>query len=252
MTNIGLDTIQQCALIGTRLKKKVFVCRATVWLALGWPWQRDHGLGRKWQRSLFHLWTRDSVQVPNQTWPGPHLQSSPGTLPWLMCVSSRSHVHWLQVVEDGYEFFAKRQLVTLFSAPNYCGEFDNAGAMMSVDETLMCSFQVCDEMFSPIKLNFGVIGCRYSSLHRRNGKSTHLVLGVRLDAPTLLQRLETGRGKRNSYFAYQHISHSIMDCIYTSVSAPTHIHFSVCTYLGCALFYFAVETSLGSSQHTVF
>ena len=48
----------------------------------------------------------------------------------------------IQVVEDGYEFFAKRQLVTLFSAPNYCGEFDNAGAMMSVDETLMCSFQV--------------------------------------------------------------------------------------------------------------
>jgi hypothetical protein len=45
-------------------------------------------------------------------------------------------------VEDGYEFFAKRQLVTLFSAPNYCGEFDNAGGMMSVDETLMCSFQV--------------------------------------------------------------------------------------------------------------
>lgn len=48
------------------------------------------------------------------------------------------------MVEDGYEFFAKRQLVTLFSAPNYCGEFDNAGAMMSVDETLMCSFQVED------------------------------------------------------------------------------------------------------------
>ena len=45
------------------------------------------------------------------------------------------------MVEDGYEFFAKRQLVTIFSAPNYCGEFDNAGAMMSVDETLMCSFQ---------------------------------------------------------------------------------------------------------------
>ena len=32
-----------------------------------------------------------------------------------------------QVVEDGYEFFAKRQMVTVFSAPNYCGEFDNAG-----------------------------------------------------------------------------------------------------------------------------
>ena len=47
-----------------------------------------------------------------------------------------------QVVEDGYEFFAKRQLVTIFSSPNYCGEFDNAGAMMSVDESLMCSFQI--------------------------------------------------------------------------------------------------------------
>ena len=45
-------------------------------------------------------------------------------------------------MEDGYEFFADRQLVTIFSAPNYCGEFDNAGAMMSVDETLMCSFQI--------------------------------------------------------------------------------------------------------------
>ena len=33
-----------------------------------------------------------------------------------------------QVVEDGYEFFADRQLVTLFSAPNYCGEFDNVRA----------------------------------------------------------------------------------------------------------------------------
>lgn len=46
------------------------------------------------------------------------------------------------MVEDGYEFFAKRQLVTVFSAPNYCGEFDNAGAMMSVDDSLMCSFQI--------------------------------------------------------------------------------------------------------------
>lgn len=47
-----------------------------------------------------------------------------------------------QVVEDGYEFFAGRELVTLFSAPNYCGEFDNAGAIMSVDESLVCSFKI--------------------------------------------------------------------------------------------------------------
>ena len=49
---------------------------------------------------------------------------------------SRSH----QVVEDGYEFFADRRLVTIFSAPGYMGEFDNDGAMMDVDETLMCKF----------------------------------------------------------------------------------------------------------------
>ena len=47
-----------------------------------------------------------------------------------------------QVVEDGYEFFSGRQLVTIFSAPNYCGEFDNSGALMSVDDTLMCSFSI--------------------------------------------------------------------------------------------------------------
>lgn len=47
-----------------------------------------------------------------------------------------------QVVADGYEFFANRKLITLFSAPNYCGEFDNCGAMMMVDESLTCSFQV--------------------------------------------------------------------------------------------------------------
>ena len=47
-----------------------------------------------------------------------------------------------QVVEDGYEFFADKSLVTVFSAPNYCGEFDNAGGMMVIDENLMCSFKV--------------------------------------------------------------------------------------------------------------
>ena len=47
-----------------------------------------------------------------------------------------------QVVEEGYEFFGNRQLVSFFSAPNYCGEFDNAGAMMVIDENLMCSFRI--------------------------------------------------------------------------------------------------------------
>jgi len=47
-----------------------------------------------------------------------------------------------QVVENGYEFFSQRRLVTVFSAPNYCGEFDNAGAFMYVDKDLMCGFKV--------------------------------------------------------------------------------------------------------------
>jgi serine/threonine-protein phosphatase PP1 catalytic subunit len=47
-----------------------------------------------------------------------------------------------QVVEDGYEFQADRRIVTIFSAPNYCGEFDNAGGMMIVKENLVCSFKI--------------------------------------------------------------------------------------------------------------
>lgn len=46
------------------------------------------------------------------------------------------------VVEDGYEFFDRRKLVTIFSAPNYCGEFGNWGAVMSVDKHLLCSFDL--------------------------------------------------------------------------------------------------------------
>ncbi|KAJ3345163.1 Serine/threonine-protein phosphatase PP1-gamma catalytic subunit [Entophlyctis luteolus] len=47
-----------------------------------------------------------------------------------------------QVVQDGYEFFADRRVVTVFSAPNYCGEFNNASAVVSVTEDLLCSFQI--------------------------------------------------------------------------------------------------------------
>ncbi|CAJ1014207.1 putative Serine-threonine protein phosphatase N-terminal domain/Calcineurin-like phosphoesterase [Leishmania shawi] len=47
-----------------------------------------------------------------------------------------------QVVQRGYEFFASRQLVTVFSAPNYCGEFDNDAAVMNIDDKLQCSFLI--------------------------------------------------------------------------------------------------------------
>lgn len=48
-----------------------------------------------------------------------------------------------QVVPDGYEFFGTdRQLVTVFSAPNYCNEFDNAAAVMVVSRDMTCTFRV--------------------------------------------------------------------------------------------------------------
>lgn len=52
------------------------------------------------------------------------------------------------VVEDGYEFFNDRTLVTVFSAPNYCGEFNNWGAVMSVSQELLCSFELLDPLDS--------------------------------------------------------------------------------------------------------
>ncbi|KJH41813.1 phosphoprotein phosphatase 1 [Dictyocaulus viviparus] len=45
-----------------------------------------------------------------------------------------------QVVQDGYEFFASKKMVTIFSAPHYCGQFDNFAATMRVNEDLVCNF----------------------------------------------------------------------------------------------------------------
>ncbi|KAF7131122.1 hypothetical protein CNMCM5793_004109 [Aspergillus hiratsukae] len=50
-----------------------------------------------------------------------------------------------QVVDDGYKFYQdgnRRILVTVFSAPNYCGEFDNSGAVMSVSGDRKASVQL--------------------------------------------------------------------------------------------------------------
>tara|TARA_B100001093_G_C26775615_1_gene992197 strand:+ start:1 stop:1047 length:1047 start_codon:yes stop_codon:yes gene_type:complete len=47
-----------------------------------------------------------------------------------------------QVVDAGYKFFGNNKLVTVFSAPNYCGEVGNNGAVMKVDSNMECSFIV--------------------------------------------------------------------------------------------------------------
>ncbi|XP_064543558.1 serine/threonine-protein phosphatase PP-Y [Drosophila montana] len=47
-----------------------------------------------------------------------------------------------EVVEDGYEFFGHRRLVTIFSAPNYCGQMNNSGAVLKISKNLKCSFTI--------------------------------------------------------------------------------------------------------------
>ena len=47
-----------------------------------------------------------------------------------------------QVVEDGYEFTHKRKVITIFSAPNYCNEFQNCAAILKVSENLRCELKI--------------------------------------------------------------------------------------------------------------
>ncbi|VDN82842.1 unnamed protein product [Brugia pahangi] len=46
-----------------------------------------------------------------------------------------------QVVQDGYELMVGEKLITIFSAPNYAGLFNNAGAVVCIDDDLQVTFQ---------------------------------------------------------------------------------------------------------------
>ncbi|GMM46273.1 salt homeostasis regulator [Pichia kluyveri] len=81
------------------------------------------------------------------------------------------------VVEDGYEFFNDRSLVTIFSAPNYCGEFDNWGAVMGVSEELLCSFELLDPLDSVTLKNLmkkGRIERRNAMLNYNNNNNNNV------------------------------------------------------------------------------
>lgn len=64
----------------------------------------------------------------------------PGTCFWNKNLSRKHVFPHFQVVMDGYEFFADRQLVTIFSAPKYCGIMDNAACCLNVDADLVNYF----------------------------------------------------------------------------------------------------------------
>ncbi|KAF1001770.1 hypothetical protein AG4045_008706, partial [Apium graveolens] len=47
------------------------------------------------------------------------------------------------VVDDGFKFLdVEKTLLTRFSAPNYLDVFDNSDAILCVNKSLDCSFQV--------------------------------------------------------------------------------------------------------------
>jgi serine/threonine-protein phosphatase PP1 catalytic subunit len=56
-----------------------------------------------------------------------------------------------QAVNDGYEFpyAPRKEAVTVFSAPRYCGEYDNKAALMHVDESLVISFSTIESEAPP-------------------------------------------------------------------------------------------------------
>ena len=50
-----------------------------------------------------------------------------------------------QAINEGFEFpFPDNSVVTVFSAANYCYEYDNKGAILHIDESLLCSFSVLE------------------------------------------------------------------------------------------------------------
>jgi len=47
-----------------------------------------------------------------------------------------------ELVQDGFEIWGGGRLITLFSAPNYCGEYDNSAAILIIHPDLRIDFKV--------------------------------------------------------------------------------------------------------------
>lgn len=83
-----------------------------MWPSLVRPSRRYERLAWKhWKRYKLSFWARCFGSISEIQWFGPDMSLT----------SSNQNI--MKLVEEGYEFFGKRQLVTIFSAPNYCGTF---------------------------------------------------------------------------------------------------------------------------------
>lgn len=51
-----------------------------------------------------------------------------------------------QAIMNDYEFpfFPKQTIVTVSSAPNFCGEYDNKGVLLKINEELFCTFSLLE------------------------------------------------------------------------------------------------------------
>ena len=82
--------------------------------------------------------------------------------------------------------------MTIFSAPNYCGEFDNAGAMMSVDDSLTCSFQILKASDKKGKGGFGSSTQRPGTPPHKVKTIVNYFIRMRLSAFSFVLQLTCG------------------------------------------------------------
>lgn len=87
--------------------------------------------------------------------------------------------------------------MTIFSAPNYGGEFDNAGALLNVDEQLICSFEILKPSPTNSKVPLKKVWCPVPSLglvgrFTKSNLYLHSILPFSFDS---LPKLEARRGE---------------------------------------------------------
>ena len=100
-------------------------------------------LGNLSSRSRLHLWPGHLRDFQPFKWPHTHLQ--------VCCASQKRNVNRIcplnicmfrahQLVMEGYNWSHDRNVVTIFSAPNYCYRCGNQAAIMELDDALKYSF----------------------------------------------------------------------------------------------------------------